>query len=129
VASHFEDLNFDGHADIKIFKSAGNVEKIYDVYLYNPRTRKYEFNEDFSNIPCIEADRKSRQVIGQCFHASACENWTERYSVDRTNRLHLRRRTGTYCDPSSGAAFSYVDIFKDDKQISSKITPLEDTPE
>jgi hypothetical protein len=120
----FEDLNFDGYQDIKVFRSAGNVEKFYDVYLFNPTTKKYVLSKDFSNVPCVEADQKTRQVLGVCFHASACENWIERYSVDRLNRLHLRSKEGTYCDPSTGNAFSYVDLFKNGKRISSKSTPL-----
>lgn len=120
----FEDLNFDGYMDIKIFRSAGNVEKFYDVYLFNSTTKKYELSKDFSNIPCVAADQKTHQVVGACFHTSACENWIERYSIDRLNRLHLRSKEGTYCDPSTGDAFTYVDLFKNGKRISSKSTPL-----
>ncbi|WP_155623897.1 XAC2610-related protein [Burkholderia territorii] len=120
----YEDLNFDGYIDIKVFRSAGNVEKFYDVYLFNAVTKRYEFSKDFSNVPCVAADPKVRQVIGACFHTSACENWIERYSVDRLNRLHLRSKQGTYCDPSTGDSFSYIDLFRNGKRISSKSTRL-----
>ncbi|WP_155646107.1 XAC2610-related protein [Burkholderia diffusa] len=120
----YEDLNFDGYIDIKVFRSAGNVEKFYDVYLFDLVTKRYELSKDFSNVPCVAADPKVRQIIGACFHTSACENWIERYSVDRLNRLHLRSRQGTYCDPSTGDAFSYVDLFRNGKRISSKSTRL-----
>ncbi|TAL94234.1 MAG: hypothetical protein EPN73_17895 [Paraburkholderia sp.] len=120
----FEDVNLDGYTDIKVSKYAGNVEKFYDVYLFNAKTNRYVLSKEFSNIPCVESDRKTRQVIGACFHASACENWIERYSVDRLNQLHLQSREGTYCDPSTGNAFSYVDFFKNGKRISSTSKPL-----
>ncbi|WP_419468950.1 XAC2610-related protein [Burkholderia diffusa] len=120
----YDDLNFDGYIDIKVFRSAGNVEKFYDVYLFDAVTKRYELSKDFSNVPCIAADPKVRQVIGACFHTSACENWIERYSVDRLNRLHLRSRLGTYCDPSTGDAFSYIDLFRNGKRISTKSTRL-----
>lgn len=120
----YEDLNFDGYMDIKVLASAGNVEKFYDVYLFNAKTKRYELSKEFSNVPCVAVDPKVRQVIGTCFHTSACENWIERYSVDHLNRLHLRSRQGTYCDPSTGDAFSYIDLFRNGKHISSKSTQL-----
>ena len=120
----FEDLNFDGYLDLKILNAEGNVQKFYDVHLFNPKTKQYEMARDFSNIPCVMADSKIRQLVGQCFHASACENWIERYVVDRRNQLHLVSREGTYCDPSSGASFSYVDRFENGRRISSRSTPL-----
>lgn len=120
----YEDLNFDGYIDIKVFRSAGNVEKFYDVYLFDAVTKRYELSKDFSDVPCVAADPKVRQVIGACFHTSACENWIERYSVDRLNRLHLRSRQGTYCDSSTGDAFSYIDLFRNGKRISTKSSRL-----
>ncbi|MGU7841915.1 XAC2610-related protein [Burkholderia sp. AW33-5] len=120
----YEDLNFDGYIDIKVFRSAGNIEKFYDVYLFDPVTKRYKLSKDFSNVPCVASDPKVRQVIGACFHISACENWIERYSVDRLNRLHLRSKEGTYCDPSTGDSFSYIDLFRNGKRISSKSTRL-----
>jgi hypothetical protein len=120
----FEDLNFDGYPDIKVFNSAGNVERFYSVYLYDPKSKTYQFDSGFSKIPCVEADRETHEVVGACFHASACENWVERYSVDRRNRLSLLSRKGTYCNPSTGESFSYDDRFKNGRRISSKTTQL-----
>jgi hypothetical protein len=121
----FEDLNFDGYADIKVFKSAGNVRRFYSVYLYDPRSKIYRFDGGFSKVPCVEADKENHEVVGACFHTSACENWVERYSVDRRNRLILLSRKGTYCNPSTGESFSYDDRFKNGRRISSKTTQLQ----
>jgi hypothetical protein len=120
----FEDLNFDGHADIKVFDSAGNVQRFYSVYLYDPRSMIYRFDSGFSKVPCVEADKTTHEVVGACFHVSACENWVERYSVDRRNRLTLLSRKGTYCNPSTGESFSYDDRFENGRRISSRITQL-----
>jgi hypothetical protein len=111
-----EDLNFDGHADIKVFNSAGNVERFYSVYLYDPRSKIYRLDSGFSKVPCVEADKNTHEVVGACFHASACENWVERYSVDRRNRLTLVSRKGRYCNPSTGESFSYDDRFKNGRR-------------
>jgi len=120
----FEDLNFDGYADIKIFSSAGNVERFYSVYLYDPRSKTYRLDSGFSKVPCVGADKNTHEVVGACFHASACENWVERYSVDQRNRLTLVSRKGTYCNPSTGESFSYDDVFKNGRRISSRTTQL-----
>lgn len=120
----FEDLNFDGYADIKVLNSAGNVQTFYSVYLYDPRSNIYRFDSRLSKIPCVEADKNTHEVVGACFHASACENWIERYSVDRRNRLALLSRQGTYCNPSTGESFSYDDRFKNGRRISSKTEQL-----
>lgn len=122
--SSFEDLNFDGRADIKILNSAGNVERFYSVYLYDPRSKTYRLDSGFSKVPCVEADKNTHEVVGACFHASACENWVERYSVDQRNRLTLVSRKGTYCNPSTGESFSYDDRFKNGRRISSRTTQL-----
>lgn len=120
----FEDLNFDGYPDIKVFNSAGNVERFYSVYLYDSRSKTYRLDSGFSKVPCVEADKYTHEVVGACFHASACENWVERYSVDQRNRLTLVSRKGTYCNPSTGESFSYDDRFKNGRRISSRTTQL-----
>lgn len=120
----FEDLNFDRHADIKVLNLAGNVQRFYSVYLYDPRSNIYRFDSGFSKVPCVGTEKDTHEVVGACFHASACENWVERYSVDRRNRLTLLSRKGTYCNPSTGESFSYDDRFENGRRISSKTTQL-----
>jgi hypothetical protein len=123
---HFEDLNFDGHLDLKILSSRGASQEFYSIYLYDPSTDKYAYAKQLSEVPCVQADVAKHQLIGACFHESACENWSERYSVTKGGRLGLLERDGTYCDESTGDAFSYIDRFKNGKRISSKVSPLKD---
>jgi hypothetical protein len=120
----FDDFNFDGYIDLKIVRSGGNVEKFYDVYLFDLNTKSYVFNQEISAIPCPATDQKLREVIAECFHASACENWTERYSIDRHNHLHLLVREGSYCNPATGEGYHYIDTFRNGKRTSSKVNSL-----
>ncbi|MBK5125457.1 MAG: hypothetical protein P4N59_16090 [Negativicutes bacterium] len=118
-----EDLTFSGREDLKVLKTRGAAQEFYDVYLYSPKQGKYVFNKKLSDVPCLQADAKRRQVIGACFHESSCENWEERYTVSARGALSLIERRGTYCDPM-GKTYSYVDRFKNGKKISSKVTSL-----
>lgn len=122
-----EDVNFDRFADIEIQRTSGNVEKFSNIYLYDESRDGYIFSAELSKVPCLEVDKKEGQLIGACFHASACENWSERYSIGHINHLHLVSREGTYCDQSSGETFSYVDSFEDGRRVSSKVTLLANT--
>ncbi|MEP9325651.1 hypothetical protein PPMP20_21365 [Paraburkholderia phymatum] len=121
---HWEDLNFDGHPDLKVLSSRGATQEFFDVYLYVPSTGKFIYNKQLSEVPCVQADAQARQVVGACFHESACSNWSERYSIGKNERLTLLERDGTYCDTSTGDAFSYVDRFSNGKRISSKVKPI-----
>lgn len=123
-----EDLTFNGYLDLKILKDQGATQKFYSVYLYSPRLGVFIFNKKMSDIPCLQIDIERKQLMGACFHESSCENWTERYAVSRDGTLSLVERNGAYCDPT-GQAYTYVDRFKNGKQISSKITPVPDNPQ
>jgi hypothetical protein len=121
----FEDLNFDGHLDLKILKERGANQEFYDVYLYSKGARKYIYSKVLSGIPCISADATHREIIGACFHESSCENWEEHYSLTASGKLSLNERIGAYCDPT-GDVYTYVDRFKDGKKVSSKIQQLKE---
>jgi len=44
------DENHDGYNDITILYNQGNHESDYDVWLYNPKTNKYDYSEEFGNL-------------------------------------------------------------------------------
>ncbi|ANB73387.1 hypothetical protein AYM40_14210 [Paraburkholderia phytofirmans OLGA172] len=119
----FENLTSGGYEDLKVLNTRGASQEFYDVYLYSPKQGIYVFNKELSDIPCLQADAKRKQVIGACFHESSCENWEERYTLSARGVLSLIERRGTYCDPT-GQTYFYVDRFKNGKHIYSKVTPL-----
>ncbi|MBC8639727.1 hypothetical protein IAG25_23110 [Caballeronia sp. EK] len=119
----FEDFNFDGVTDLKVLRDRGANQEFYDVYLYSKRSGLYQFNEEMSDLPCIEADAKRKEVIGACFHESACENWEEHYSITSKGKLSLVGKTGTYCVPT-GEAYAYTERYKNGKRISSQVREI-----
>lgn len=122
-----EDLTFSGKKDLKILDTQGASQIFYKVYLFSPGNESYVYNDGLSKIPCLKADAKKRQIVGACFHASACENWEEHYSVSAKGSLTLVERKGTYCE-SSGRAYQYRDIFKNGRRISSIVKEISHHP-
>jgi hypothetical protein len=120
----FLDLTFNGYADLLILRDRGANQEFYDIYLYSEEKDEYVYNKRLSNIPCLNVDIKRKELVGQCFHESACENWAEYYSVSSKGRISLVERKGTYCDPTGGLGYAYIDRFRNGKRISSKISPV-----
>ena len=115
------DYNFDGYMDFSCPDSAGNVQIFRAVYLYSPKTKRFERSEAFSQLPCIQADAARKRVGGYCFHSSAVENWQEEYAVRGHDGLELTRMWGTR--PSSAMDdfyFVYDTVYKNGRIISNK---------
>ncbi|MDR5777669.1 MULTISPECIES: hypothetical protein [unclassified Caballeronia] len=121
----FIDLTFNGYADFVMLRDSGANQEFYDVYLYSKEKDEYIYNKRLSDVPCLSVDEKNKELIGQCFHESSCENWEEHYSVSSNGNISLVERKGTYCDPTNGQGYAYIDRFRNGKKISSKISPVD----
>lgn len=117
------DLTFNGYADLLILRDRGASQEFYDVYLYSKAKDTFIYNKRLSEIPCLSVDVSRKELVGQCFHQSACENWEEYYSVSQKGNISLVERRGTYCDPTGGKAYTYIDRFRNGKKIFSKTSP------
>ncbi|MBK5164813.1 XAC2610-related protein [Paraburkholderia domus] len=117
-----ESLTFNKFADIKVLDTEGASQKLYKVYLYRPTDGMYVYSKELSDVPCLQVDGKRKELVGACFHESACENWVERYKVTNLGKLSLVEQSGTYCDPT-GQTYSYTDKFRNGKKISSTVKP------
>lgn len=118
-----ESLTFGEYADIKILDTEGASQRFYKVYLYRQYEGIYVYSKGLSDVPCLRIDGRKKELVGACFHESACENWTERYKVSNLGKLSIVERAGTYCDPA-GQTYMYVDKFKSGKRISSVVKPI-----
>lgn len=124
--ANFSDLTFSGKKlDLMILRDRGANQEYYDVYLYSVVKDKFIFNEWLSRIPCLIVDSRRRQLVGACFHESACENWEEHYSVASNGKISLVERRGTYCD-GGGRVYGYIDVFKRGRKVSSRVKLIED---
>ncbi len=57
-----DDYNFDGYMDIAFPANYNEYNKIYQLWLYNSKTAKFEENADFVNYSNPEIDAKNKQI-------------------------------------------------------------------
>jgi hypothetical protein len=118
------DFNFDGAEDISVSGDEGNVAHFSSVYLFSKKRGRFELNKQFSEIPCIAVDKTKKTLSGQCFHASACENWVEKYSVGKRNELNMIEKNGFFCEPTTDRSFKYTESYRNGKLIKNRITEI-----
>lgn len=71
----------------------GAIQTFYKIFLYEEIKGVYAYSSKLSDIPCLRVDKVKKQLIGACFHADACENWSERYKVGRMGTLSPAKGT------------------------------------
>lgn len=113
------DANFDGDSDILVSHSPSGQIKMTSVYLFDSGTNNYEKNDRISELPCLEIDPNTKTISGTCFSSSMCDRWSERYKYKGLD-LELISIQGTYCEPATGNAYSYLEIY-DNGRITQKI--------
>lgn len=118
------DFNFDGADDISVSGDEGNVQRFSSVYLFSKSLGRFELSKQFSEIPCIAIDSKKKTVSGECFHASACENWVEKYSVGRQNKLNIIEKKGFFCEPANDRSYKYTERYRNGKLIQNRVTEI-----
>jgi hypothetical protein len=63
-----EDWNFDGLPDMKLLKFHGMVDAEFYLWLYNNKTKKYDFCPSFGKIVNPVVDKKNKQITSS-YHA------------------------------------------------------------
>ena len=57
------DYNFDGFMDIGIYSSRGSINNmIYEIFLYNLRTKSYDHNKELSGLINIYVDKETQTI-------------------------------------------------------------------
>lgn len=118
------DFNFDGAEDISVSGDEGNVAHFSSVYLFSKKRGRFELSKQFSEIPCIAVHTTEKTISGECFHASACENWVEKYSVGKRNELNMIEKKGFFCEPATDRSFKYTESYRNGKLIKNRITEI-----
>ena len=61
---HFQDLNFDGFKDFLMTSYGSNeTTNLVNIYLFNERTKTFEFSEDLSDNRIEEVDTVNRKLV------------------------------------------------------------------
>ena len=61
-----DDINFDGIADLRVCLGPSNYfgNFVYDAWLWNPKTHKFDFIEEFNEITDPELDPENMRIKG-----------------------------------------------------------------
>lgn len=57
-----QDVNFDGYTDISFIRTTGVANTWSDYYLFDPKTKKWQFQEELSEHANLSVDDKNRQL-------------------------------------------------------------------
>lgn len=118
------DINFDGQPDIIIRHPPSGQTQMSSVFIFNEKSKSFIKNEEISNIPCLAIDEKNKRLSGTCFSSSNCDTWSEEYKFNTEGKLEITAMKGTYCDPSTGDAYSYFEKYNDGKISERKVAPI-----
>lgn len=76
------DANFDGHLDVVLPMQSGGAGPNYtnNVFLFNPKNQRFEWNEEISMLPQLSIDSKNKliesgQRNGCCEHSMTKYRW------------------------------------------------------
>ena len=117
-----EDMNFDGHDDMRLIEGMSARGAYGPVYLFSPERAAFEKNEAFSELFMPEVDKDSKRVTA-VYHASACENSSREYIVKGFDTLELVFEEGTECPEDlleKNQYRSFERTYKDGKLVSEK---------
>ena len=81
------DWNFDGYKDISILYNSGSGGSSYWIWNYSPKTRKYYFNKELSEVLGLEIDTEEKAII---FH------YSEGYSREYWDTLQYKNNKLTF---------------------------------
>jgi hypothetical protein len=58
----FDDYNFDGYPDINALSSQGASNLMYEIFLYNQKTKEYERNLELSAMMNVTVDNETKTI-------------------------------------------------------------------
>lgn len=65
----FKDLNFDGFEDLMIQREESGVRNLlFEIYLYNPKTKTFEFNSQLSSLFNCKGDKMKKVIISTVYN-------------------------------------------------------------
>jgi hypothetical protein len=115
------DVNFDGYQDIIVTHPPSGQIQLSSVFIYDNRNEQFKKNEELSKLPCLKIDKSKKLISGTCFSSSNCDKWIEQYRFKPNGRLQITKTKGTYCDPTTGNAFSYTEIYENRKIFKKQV--------
>ncbi|MGD0841312.1 MAG: hypothetical protein ABSA32_09170 [Candidatus Acidiferrales bacterium] len=60
---HTEDINFDGYQDLYLMTTSGGGNQGGCVWLFNPKTRRFDYSEEFSELDGARLDPATKTIF------------------------------------------------------------------
>lgn len=120
---HCLDVNFDDEPDVVVSHPPSGQVKMSSVYIFDKTDGAYKKSEEISSLPCLEINSKKKRIAGACFSSSVCDHWSEQYRFTE-GALELVSMKGTYCDPTTGDAYSYFEKYEAGKVVEKVVNKL-----
>ncbi len=80
----FQDVNFDGYADLAFLRVTGVANAWSDYYLFDPLTKRWQFNAELSDYPNITRNEEKRTLsfynkggYGGAWYESGTMQWLD----------------------------------------------------
>jgi hypothetical protein len=116
------DMNFDGYLDFLLISHGGSAGVAYAVWLYDPKTRKFNLDRDFKDIYNPVPDPLTKTIT-----SSFSEGWRynrrDTYKYDKS-KLVLICSTENEFSESINRHIITTTLFESSKQISVKVDTL-----
>ncbi len=113
-----KDMNFDGYNDILIEYNDGSAGGQNYVWLYNPKTGKYVFNDDFSELRDPDPDSVKHTITS--YDAGGSTGGAVYTHCFKNGKLILLREVDTYNDFENKRSITTIKSYKNGKIISVK---------
>ncbi len=111
----FEDMNFDGFLDLRIYGNVGASNSIFDCRLWNPKAKRFEKNDALSGLSNPKFDAAAKKVV-TFEHNSATDNIEAAYEWRGGKLTELWRKSQSY-DGERELFFVRVERLGDDGKM------------
>ncbi|UWX59028.1 hypothetical protein N0B40_11300 [Chryseobacterium oranimense] len=82
------DANFDGYNDIELINWAGNYASSSSFWLYNQKSRKYDYYKPLDTIQNIRFDRKRKEITSS-YHIGPVNTYSKTYQWEKGKLLMM----------------------------------------
>ena len=113
------DMNFDGYSDLLIGYNDGSAGGQYCVWLYRPKTGKFIFNNDLSDLRDPDPDSTTKTITS--YYASGISGCSIYTHCIKNYKLILLREEETENDIKTNQSIKTIKIFRNGKIISIKV--------
>ncbi|WP_218081938.1 XAC2610-related protein [Anthocerotibacter panamensis] len=101
------DYNFDGYLDIKLVSVIASGLERYEVWLFNSKTKRFDFNKEISDLSTPIPNFQTRQIDTSDTSSAGAEHYYESYAF-KHGKLYLIKSDQQTARPGKNGQIIYV---------------------